>query len=451
MTEERADQGKTRSAFWAALLFAALALGYTGATGPFRAADESAHFFRAYAISEGQFVAQRARSDLLGSYLPVNIPKLAAILGAYPQQPALALPKGRLTRARALELKRGLRGFVHFPGAAMHSPVVYFPAVLALAVGRLLHCGPLVLFYLARCSNAFVVAASLGWGVSRVWQRAPFLACVALFPMTLAQVGTVTADAVTFGVTFCWLAEIISARAEAKSPARPWWRWAIFALLLSQLRFPYPLLGLLIFSVPGRARGKALFVFLVFVPCLLWLGIIRDLQVQTRPFVQVDPAAQLSFVLGQPFDFIGRVFAGLRDAGITYWHETVGVLGWLDFPVPGWLVVGLTLGLLVATCSSDRTALRLGLRFRFACFALGSGGLFLTALLAYMAWNKIGAETIEGWQGRYSLPLLPLLLLALTNGLGRRTPWLRKGALAFAIGANVLVIFLLAQATYGSA
>ncbi len=451
MTGELRDHGKNRSSLWGGLLFVALALGYSCATGPFRAADEPAHFFRAYGISEGQFVAQRERSDLLGSYLPANIPKLAHVLGAYPQQPVIALAPGQLASARHLELKRSHRDFVPFPGAAMHSPAVYLPAALGITLGRLLHLGPLFLFYCARCSNALVVAASLGWGISRIWRPAPFLAGVALFPMTLAQVGTVTADAVTFAVTFCWLAEVLSLRVEAEDSPRPWWRWALFALLLSQLRFPYPLLGLLIFCVPSRARGRALFLFLLFAPCLLWLAIIRNLQVQTRPFVHVDPAGQLAFVLGHPLNFLHLLFLGMRDLGITYWHETVGVLGWLDFPVPGWILVGLTLGLLVTTCSTDVEVLRLRPRFRTACLALGIGGLVLTALLAYMAWNKIGAESIEGWQGRYSLPLLPLLLLALANGVGRRVPWLPPAALAFAVGANLVVILLLARATYGSA
>lgn len=222
------------------------------------------------------------------------------------------------------------------------------------------------------------------------------------------------------------------------------------ALLLSQLRFPYPLLGLLIFSVPGRTRERVLFLFLLLAPCLLWLAIIRNLQVQTRPLVHVDPAGQLAYVLGHPLGFLHLVSAGVRDLGITYWHETVGVLGWLDFPVPGWILAGLTLGLLVTTCSADVEVMRLRPRFRFACLSLGIGGLFLTALLAYMAWNKIGAERIEGWQGRYSLPLLPLLLLALANGVGRRAPWLPQAALVFAVAANLWMIFLLAHATYGS-
>ena len=69
-----------------------------------------------------------------------------------------------------------------------------------------------------------------------------------------------------------------------------------------------------------------------------------------------------------------------------------------------------------------------------------------------MAWNKVGAPQIEGWQGRYSLPLLPLVFSRWrTTGSDDVWPWLSQAALAFAVVANLLVILLLARATYGFA
>ena len=170
-----------------------------------------------------------------------------------------------------------------------------------------------------------------------------------------------------------------------------------------------------------------------------------------RPLVQVDALAQLSYVLGHPASFVRLLLSNLRTLGPAYWHETVGVLGWLDFPVPGWILFGLTLCLLVTVSSSHNSELRLTSRFRIASFVLGAGGLVLTLLLVYLAWNQVGATAIEGWQGRYCLPLLPLMLLAVANRLGHRAQWLAPAALAFSLLANVVVIFLLARATYGTA
>ena len=428
MTEELSDPAKNRRSLWVTLLFVALAFGYSCATGPFRAADESAHFFRAYGISEGQLIAQRVRADLVGGYVPANIPRLAHILGAFPQQPVLSVAAGQLNAARQLELKRAHRSFVHYPGAAMHSPMAYLPAAFGIAVGRRLHLGPLGLFFCARWSNALLVAASLGWGISRVWRRAPFLAAVALFPMTLAQAGTVTADAVTFAVTFCWLAEVLSRRAEPAGSSRPWWRWALFALLLSQLRFPYPLLGLLIFAVPGSVRGRALFLFLLLAPCLLWLAIIQKLQVQTRPLVHVDPAGQSAFVLGHPLNFLHLIISGVGNLGLTYWHETIGVLCWLDFPVPDWMVIGLTLGLLITICSTDAAALRLRSRFRLASFFLGARWL-IPDRATRLSWpgtkwarprSKAGRAATVCRCSRSSCSL------SQTTGAGQRAPGCRK-------------------------
>ncbi len=461
MTGDRADQGKSCSSFRFPLLFVALALGYTAATGPFRAADEPAHFFRAYAISEGSLIAEHPRVDLLGSYLPKSLPKLAAIVADFPRDPAIQVEPERMARARQLTLRPEIRDFVHFPNAAMNSPLVYLPAVLGIGCGRLLGLQPLLLLYLARCFNAVLVGGVLGWGLTRIKDRAPFLLSIALFPMCLAQLGAVTADAVTFAIAFCWVAELWSGRTAepGKAPGSKG-LFFLFALLLSQVRIPYPLLGLLIFGLPGRVlaptragqlRFLGAFLFLLIAPSLAWLALIHGSQVQMRPFVMVNPGAQLASLLHHPAAFLQLVVENFWQFGFPYWRQAVGVLGWLNFPLPLWLVIGFTLGLCATTCAVDIRGLRLTARWRIACFSLAAVGLFSTVMLIYLSWNRVGAPTIEGWQGRYLLPLLPLFLLALANGVGRRVSWLPRAALGLAITGNVIVILLLAQATYGVA
>jgi hypothetical protein len=53
-----------------------------------------------------------------------------------------------------------------------------------------------------------------------------------------------------------------------------------------------------------------------------------------------------------------------------------------------------------------------------AIFLICAGSVFT---MAYLGWNPVGAETIAGVQGRYFIPALPLLLLALPAA-GVRVP-----------------------------
>jgi uncharacterized membrane protein len=442
--------------FWPGAVIA-FALAFSFAAGPFRSPDEPNHFFRAYEISEGHLFAARSGVEFVGDHLPASLAEVAKTVSAFPDVPPIRTSRAAISAALRMELNSGNRVFLHFPGAALHSPLVYFPAAMGIAIGRLSHAGPLCLLYLARCFNAISAGGLIGFALKRISFRAPFLATIALFPMCLFQVGTLTADALTFGICFVWYAEILHARSRSHPDRPPRYRWILLAAALSQLRFPYPLLGLLVLTVPdnlfgdmraGRFRFLLGFFAALILPCLGWLGMVQRLQVQMRPLVEVDPARQLQFVVTHPFHFFQMIGSGLGELGLQYWHQAVGMLGWLDFPVRSWILFGITVSLVATICTSDVKGLRLTMAFRMFSFALAATGLLLTALIVYLAWNVVGAPRIEGWQGRYAIPLLPLVALAAANKWLYHVQWISYCAVAFPLLANVVVIIDLARATY---
>ena len=447
-------EGKLWGGFWPAMVIA-LALAFSFVTGPFRAPDEPHHFFRACQIAEGRLVAARPGGGFLGDWLPHSLDKTVQTLGGYPYVPPIQIERAAMAKAWKIKYKSH-RTFIPFPGAALHSPMVYLPAVLGISLGKLWHARPLLLFYLARCCNALVAGALIGLALRRVSGSAPYLAAIALFPMCLFQVGNLTSDAVTFGLIFFWISEVLSARRD--EPGRPpRLRWIVLAAALSQLRFPYPLLGLLVFAIPspliGHNRGTrirffAIFFAAVFLPALLWISIMQGLRVPLRPFVEVDPAAQLQFIVGHPFHFFQIMGASLRDYGYDFWRQMIGVFGWLNLPLPIGILLGVMLSLVVTLCVSDPRGLRLAPPIRVFFLGLASLILVLTAAVVYLAWNAVGAPRIEGWQGRYALPVLPLLATALANERLRRARWLGYLALGFSILANVAAIVYLARATW---
>jgi uncharacterized membrane protein len=450
------EMGMTEGYFWH-FIAVVLALGFTLATGPFRAPDEYHHFFRAYEISEGRLVATRVGNEFLGDYLPQSLEKIAAMSAAYPGIPPVRMEPQQISAARLVKLKANARSFVPFPGAALHSPLVYMPAACGIAIGRLLHAGPMILFYAARCANAIVAGGLLGWALRRSVRSAPFLASLAFLPMCLFQIGTVTADAVTFALGVFWCGEILRARAADDSGLLPKWCWISLAAALSLLRFPYPLLGLLVLAVPppklGRTRAErgrffSFFFLALAVPCLSWVAIVQHLRVQMRPLVDVNPAGQLHFVMTHPLHFLHLVGSEIARAGVEYLREVIGVFGWLTLPLPNWIFIGVIAGLAVTICTSDLKRLCLTLRFRLFSFGLASLGLLLTAIIVYLAWNPVGATSIEGWQGRYAIPFLPVGAFAVANGWLRNLRGVRECAWAFSVVANIAAIALLARATY---
>jgi hypothetical protein len=88
--------------------------------------------------------------------------------------------------------------------------------------------------------------------------------------------------------------------------------------------------------------------------------------------------------------------------------EAIGVLGWLDTPLPRWATVGwvVLVGVLVVVAVRARARQALGL----AAAAFG-----LAVVTMWVFELQEGSDYARYWQGRYSLPLLAGIPIALTT------------------------------------
>jgi hypothetical protein len=136
----------------------------------------------------------------------------------------------------------------------------------------------------------------------------------------------------------------------------------------------------------------------------------------------------------------------MRDEADTKAREAIGVLGRLDLPLPGWLY-GLWAAALAGAVLGDMLAeeRREGPRVQetLLILAIGVACLFATYLALYLTWTPVGAKRIEGVQGRYLLPLLPLLGLALPRVAVPRATALRVGCTAIVVLAGLASVAIL--------
>ena len=123
--------------------------------------------------------------------------------------------------------------------------------------------------------------------------------------------------------------------------------------------------------------------------------------------------------------------------GCPYCREAVGVLGWLDTPLPNpyYALTGLVL---LAAFRGSRAPGSFDARRRAAVAGLVAAAVGAVFVLQYLSWSPIGSRTIEGVQGRYFLPLVPFLGLALPQGRVRLPSW-ALGALCFYPALSIAV------------
>jgi uncharacterized membrane protein len=439
---------------WFFLIYLLVGLPYLILTGPFRAPDERNHFLRSYEISEGRLQPFRVSEEVVGDNLPASLSRLSEALGSHSNH---LIDQSEISAARRLRLAPNEREFVEF-STTIYSPVAYLPSALAIAIGRLFGAGPLALIYFARCGNllagSWLITAALSYaGFAR---RAALL--VAMFPMVLSQIATVTADAMSYGISFLWIAMVIQTAVTQATGVnlRRIFCFIALALALSQLRPPYPFLGLLVFLIPAKRVGLKVALPLCvavmaasFLPALAWNANAARLYGKPPAERHIDPAAQLKWIAKHPGPFWHRVKHDLKIRGIDYWQELVGRLGWLNISLPSWIPAGFLLALSAAVFFAPRAEPIPMWWQRLALMAVAFGGIVAIELMLYLTFNGVGSSWIFGVQGRYFAPLALVAVFAFSNSAVSRARFeffFKLSCVAFLASAHLGAFFALARA-----
>lgn len=174
-------------------------------------------------------------------------------------------------------------------------------------------------------------------------------------------------------------------------------------------------------------------VFLcVFIVILMNVPILNA---SVPPINDVKPSDQLRFVLLEPFTFLETLFKTVVQFLSFYYRSFVGILGWLDTPLPDiiYLIYGgvLMLALLVDPFLKKFEQERLLLLGVFV------GSTLILFLSLYLIATPVASPLIGGIQGRYFIPLVPLLLIPLITT--HQQPIKREKVFKVMIACGVLV------------
>lgn len=390
-------------------------------TPPFQVPDENTHFLRAYHVSEGNMVAESHDDIQDGGMFPLNLLIVVyKLTGDIPFHTDRKQSVENIVSFFEFELDPDNAFFSSYY-SSMYPPMPYIPVALVLAVGRTVELPPLVLFYLGRFTNLATSMLLTALAIRVIPFGKWVLFVVALMPVTVFQRSSLSADTLTITLSFVLIAFFMMyAFGERESLRRQdILILVVLTLCLSLSKPPYFLLILLYFLIPVRKVGSrwryvALFALLAALSgvCLLtWSFATSDLQV----ILPTEPSVQLESLLANPLRFAWLV---VRDYSYNAWNYVatgIGVLGWLDTPMPSLFILSYV-GVLgfVALVDSSPTA-RLGPWRRL--FMVGVGVLILGSISAalYITWTPVGKDVIEGIHGRYFIPVLPLFLLALNT------------------------------------
>lgn len=464
MTPDRpALLAPTRSPLWMIALAAlGLPLGILLALlVPFgEVADESAHLLRAVALMDGQIVGHREA-------IPFSDGSTRTTAGVT-IDPAWE----RLSRSRPItsayspaptsldDDAAGKPAFVPLYTIGTYCPVFYVPSAIGLLLGKALGLPDTTAALIGRFAN-LAAYLLIGLGALALAQRGRILFfCILMLPMSLSLAASFNHDSLIIATTVL-AAALLSRRSPCHvGPSRRSLGVAAALIALVLLaKPPYaPLAAMLLVPLPaGRDIGRFLLrrtalAALVVLPGVLWFGYANAVVATPVPrytyeagplwngarpatFDGTDTRAQAQVLLSEPIRLltVPAKFLFTVKHMATLAMGAIGFFGWLDKPLPValyWLwAAGFVLPFAALAGQGE------GIRRADLALLAGSALLcvWLVILSQYLSWTNVGEQVVYGPQGRYLLPILPILALAV--------PRLREASLAgwrrIAVGAPI--------------
>ena len=104
---------------------------------PFQVPDEPAHFYRAYQVSELEFVS-KVHNNKLGGELPSSLRQFQ-ILMKTSQNDKYNNQINKLKSALQIELNHNKKSFLSFPNTSLYSLIPYIPQAIGISAGKILN------------------------------------------------------------------------------------------------------------------------------------------------------------------------------------------------------------------------------------------------------------------------------------------------------------------------
>lgn len=413
---------------------------------PLQSPDEFAHLVRAYGLISGDFVMKRPTDQ---PYAGVMVD--AGLIHYFRAYERIPYNQGNRVSAEETARAKEIRwqNTPHFgiaPGAAYYMPLIYLPQGMAIAIGKRLdwtvhHSYNLARWLTLTASMALLLTA-FRWYPPSALQLA--LVCL---PMSLLQWASPSLDGLTLALTI-WSGALFMHLMARNRPGKPALLLAlsIGLLLLATCRIHLLpmvfLLGVLAFHQRWHLAWYAMAVVLLM--SLGWTTIVVSSSYIARGTAQIGTTGAIQHYLMHPGDLIGAVARTLSNSNILtfYGRSFIGILGWLDapLPVPAYPVLGgffLTIFLLGLKCSRES---------RYWMPKLWLGGLAITSVLLIfiallLTWNPLSPAVIEGVQGRYFIIPVALLSFALAEPLSLAcSNWRSRGIMLSLLALLMLSI-----------
>lgn len=408
---------------------------------PLQNFDELAHYYRAWSVAEGQIEVPANGT--------VIVPRSVAELPSDFPYAAIATRQVKTRFASIPGLLWQPIGSAKAPSssfAAAYMPLAYLPQAGGVLVAMALGHSPLLSIYLGRLANLVVCVLLVFFALRLLPFGRLIMFVIALFPMTMLQMASLSADALLISGTFFFIALTLHYSQKTSLAWVQGIALAACAALLLNAKPGYAALSLLVFVIPPRLFGTrtrylatmgATVLATVAFAALIMLSAPSSQQMNVRmlgPHNGLDAGTQVATIVHHPLAFAKVVETTFGAVGLLLAKNSVGNYAWGQLTISDTVAVIGWLALVAVFFIREPVTIRPWQRLVMIGTGLAVAATVITGM--YVTWTPVGGATVLGIQGRYFYPAALAVLLG-AFGFPFRRRWVVLAVVALALAALI--------------
>ena len=388
--------------------------------------DERLHWYRAFEISQGQLVTPVYKNDRVSlAELPEGINKISKqVDGKLKYLDNMEMLNEKLNYEESMLISNQY--------SAVYCFIQYIPEVIGILIGRIITQVPILIAYCARFINMIVCIGIMYFAVKIIPFGKNVLLLLSIIPIAIETFSTISPDGLTIAICALFIAYTLYVAFDKnkKCGTKETVILTVIGIIVSLCKIVYMPLLFLVLIIPkekfkskkDRITSLALIITIGVICNLVWLAFGSMILFNTNANTYLgstENGAMIKIIslLKNPIEYIQKLFYTLGVNGNQYFLSLFGgQLEWeenIKIEIIPYVVCGIAA---FATISDEKLKNSLNRFQKIIIFLI----IFVIVLLIftslYIQWSDNDLLYIDGVQGRYFLPILPLILF-LVGGL----------------------------------
>lgn len=406
------------------------------ANPPFHSNDEDRHFYLAYEYSQGNLepVVQKGK---VGFNLPINLYNISVSTQGKNYAAGQKVSRKQIDEQKLIPLEEDKVIFYEATTTGI-PPIAYLGPIIGISIGKGLDDNPISILWAGRTGGLIFYLVIVFFAIRMMPAHKLSMMLVALNPMAIYQASSITYDTPILAMTFLVIAYVLKLFFDNSTiDLKDLGIIVAIALYMSFSKDGYILIPFVFLILPiNRFKNKnyyyamiAALILAYFIPDWTWGAFYKGLDLPPqKPLINdfvYGGSQQIDFLTSDPVNTLSNIIMNVITQGKEWIWGMLGRFGYSYTIMNKGLLTIYGLVLLIVALLENPGKLNFDNKQRYIILGIGIASMALITAGFYALASPVGSKVIFGLQGRYFIPAVPFLLLALSNNVIKKEQFLQ--------------------------